>query len=455
AARDTIWVTFYQRPVAFAGEDDAVCGNQYGLLAELSIPESPNYTPLMQWGIAGHPSGESADISSINVAQTTLTVTSSGMWEVTLTERNSLLSSCYSRDTAIIEFVEIPVVNAGPDKDVCGNCTTLDGTTGGFGGSWLANGSNFVDYYAGNTEVCVASYGSRTFTWIETNSAITSSQNCSSTDDVVITFWRQPTAVILTDEADSVACGLTFDNLRAENPGSGVTGRWWNENPASTYQDEFDFYTSVTVPSYGYHDFYWIEETGPMLMPGFCTDTAGPLTIHFLNEHPIHAGFDRDVFGYECQLEGSSVCETDPYTSCYYLWVTYGAIVEDVNSLQTSLSVSEYGEYTFILVSEYMNMQGCTDNDTVKINFRDPIEFGVDETEKYDFEIFPNPTSGLFTLQSEHRIESIIITAINGKEVMQIDSPQSVIDISNLDQGIYIIKIAIFEGLIVLKIVKH
>jgi hypothetical protein len=106
-------------------------------------------------------------------------------------------------DTVSIEFVEVPVVSAGQDKDVCGNCALLEGTSGGYSGTWLANGSVYDDFDNPNTEACVAANGPTTFTWLETNWATTQSLTCSATDDVVITFWTLPTAVVMSGDPDS------------------------------------------------------------------------------------------------------------------------------------------------------------------------------------------------------------------------------------------------------------
>lgn len=347
-------------------------------------------------------------------------------------------------DTVVVEFVEIPVVYAGPDKDVCGNCTQLEAVSGGFGGAWLPNGAAFDNYANLNTEACVNQYIPKTFTWLETNNANTNSLSCSDMDEVVVTFWRQPTAVILTDEVDSVACGLTFHDLHAENPGSGVTGRWWHHDPEITFPIEGNYIASITVPNYGYHDFYWIVETGPELMPGFCVDTAGPFRIHFIDEHPIHAGIDRVIFGYECQLEGTSVSETNPYTDCNYFWSSEAALFEDLNDLQTNVTVSEYGEYEFVLFSSYINMTGCTDSDTVKINFRDPIYQGIDDESVVDFKIFPNPAWDYITIQSDKNISSIQIFDISGKLLTSTDTDFDFIDVSALKQGLY--RLAIYTA---------
>jgi hypothetical protein len=445
---DTMYVSFYQRPDAFAGLDDAVCGNEYILQAELSIPESANYTPLMQWGIAGHPSGESANISSINTTQPNLTVSSDGLWQVTFTERNSLLSSCYSRDTAIIEFVEIPIVNAGQDFSVCGYCVELGSFNDGY---WTSDCIGFTDY---GELVCVGGYGVCTFEYHEVNSAYHSSLTCEGTDLIDITFWRQPTAQILSEESDSVVCGLQFNNLIAEDSGNGITGFWYNNNPATLYGDALSNSTWVEVPNDGYYNFYWIEDSGPLLMPGFCSDTAGPLRIHFLNSEPLFAGNDMSIVGYTFPLSANSDID-DPYSECTYLWENVNAVFLDSSSLQTLAYVTAFGQYDFILTSSYDNLNSCVDSDTVRITFTNSSQQGIDSEDNVSLEIFPNPTNGIISIDSEYTIDYIVITDLNGRQILQIESPFSEIDISALEQGVYFIKISTAEGAWTTKIVKQ
>jgi hypothetical protein len=446
---DTMHVTFYQRPVAFAGDDDAVCGNQYNLHAELSIPESSNYTPLMQWGIAGHPSGESADISSINVAQTTLTVSSSGLWEVTLTERNSLLSSCYSRDTAIIEFVEIPVVNAGPDFSVCGSCVFI--------GDPYLDGyftSECTGWYSWQyEEICVAEYDVFTFVYHEFNSAQFSALTCEGTDSFDVAFWRMPTANIITDSIDEFVCGNQYDNLIAEAPDTGNFGYWWS--PTTDYVVTLSDSTAITeVDYYGPNNYFWVETFVSPEYSAFCSDTAGPITLTFLIEEPIFAGCDMIVTDEFVELNAISNAGFFPNTECSYQWTCANATIYNPQNLDAFAVLPEFGEYYFVLHSYYNNLLSCYDSDTVKINYLNP-NAGVIESENFDFSIFPNPTTGQITLQSEHRVESVIITDINGKQVLQIESPPSIIDISSFEQGIYFLQIETREGIVTTKIVKQ
>jgi gliding motility-associated-like protein len=378
---DTMTVIFYKKPVANAGLDDEICGRDYCVGAVFSLPETPNYTPFGTWAVASRPTPEAqADIEPQTGDSVCVSVTHHGIWEFRFRENNSVLSSCFSADTVRIEFVEVPVVDAGEDKDVCGTTTQLEATTSAFTGTWLPNGASFVDYSDPHTNTSVSVYGPLNYIWLESNTAETSSLSCSSQDTVVITYWRVPQAVILTDEADSTTCGLTFENLRAQQPGSGITGFWWNEtDPDADYGDPNSHNTHVTVSDYGYHDFYWVATNGPTFQPDFCLDTAGPLRIHFIEIPTANAGGDTLFCGYTGQLGalpslGTGVWSTPSSALVYF---------EDENDPNTEITsqVLNTGNATyphFNLIWTEDNTNGCTDKDTIKVIFARVPHSGFD-----------------------------------------------------------------------------
>ncbi|MDD2636791.1 MAG: hypothetical protein PHW82_14965, partial [Bacteroidales bacterium] len=200
---DTMNVTFFKEPIANAGISNVVCGKIYELGAVYDITESGTYSPSGLWSVYDKPNPDaSANIVNPSNDSTTVSVSHNGIWIFRRRENNSLMPSCYSTDTVQIEFVEIPIISAGDDQDVCGTCTDLEATSGGFEGSWTDNGSAYDNYNDPNTHVCQSGYGPITYTWLESNQATTDSTfSCSSKDTVVITYWRIPTANILTDTA--------------------------------------------------------------------------------------------------------------------------------------------------------------------------------------------------------------------------------------------------------------
>ncbi|MDD2385680.1 MAG: gliding motility-associated C-terminal domain-containing protein [Bacteroidales bacterium] len=369
---DTMWVTFYDRPTANAGLDRAVCGKVHELGAVYDISETANYSPSGWWSTYQKPLPEAQiNIQPQNNDTAICTVSHNGIYQFIFRENNSNLTMCYDTDTVKIEFVEIPVISAGEDHNACGTCTTLGGTSGGFDGSWLANGSAYDDYEDPNTHVCQSGYGPIVYTWLESNQAMTDPTfSCSSKDTVIVTYWRIPTANILTDTADSTTCGLRFNRLRAENPGSGIRGYWYTNNSATDFGDEFSVNTWTIVPNYGYHDFYWIEETGPAYAQGFCTDTAGPLRIHFIQIPNANAGIDTLFCGYTGTLDaipsvGTGVWSTPSVTNISF---------EDQNDPNTQITsnIINTGNPSNPYFNIYWtedNTNGCTDRDTIKVTF--------------------------------------------------------------------------------------
>ena len=370
---DTILVNFYEQPQAYAGVDSAVCGNTYQLGAVFDISETGNYSPSGAWSVYQKPvPAAQTNIQPQNNDTAMCTVSHYGIYQFIFKDINTNLPSCYDTDTVLIEFLEIPVVYAGEDKDVCGNCTELEATSGGYNGFWLANGSTCEDYEDPNTIVCQSTYGSVEYIWFESNQAWTNPTfACSSEDTVIITYWRIPTATILTDEADSTTCGLTFDRLRAENPGSGITGYWYTSSPATDFEDEFSFTTTwTTVPNYGYYDFYWIEQTGPSYYPDFCTDTAGPLTVHFIEMPVANARSDTLFCGFSGNLNAIPSVGTGVWSTPSVSNITFDD-QNDPNAGITS-SIINTGHPTnpyFYLIWSEDNTNGCTDSDTIKVIF--------------------------------------------------------------------------------------
>ncbi len=368
---DTILVNFYEQPQAYAGVDSAVCGNTYQLGAVFDISETDNYSPSGVWSVYQKPvPAAQTNIQPQNNDTAMCTVSHYGIYQYIFIDINTNLPSCYDTDTVLIEFLEIPVVYAGEDKDVCGSCTELEAISGGYNGSWLANGSTCEDYEDPNTIVCQSTYGSVEYIWFESNQAWTNPTfACSSEDTVIITYWRIPTATILTDEADSTTCGLTFDRLRAENPGSGITGYWWSPSA----QIEYDYgqpNCTAIAPQYGHLDFYWIEETGPSYYPDFCTDTAGPLTIHFIEMPVANAGSDTLFCGFSGNLNAIPSVGTGVWGSPSASNFSIDGI-NDPNTLITSniLNAENPSYPYFNLIWTEDNTNGCTDSDTIKVIF--------------------------------------------------------------------------------------
>jgi gliding motility-associated-like protein len=368
---DTMWLTFYQQPVANAGLDDAVCGLNTELQAFYDLHEHNDLYPTGIWSVGIGQLGEFADFSDIYQANSLLSVSAPGIWGFIFRESNYLLNSCYDTDTVIIEFVETPVISAGPDMEICGNNATLNAVSGGFTGTWLpVPGIVYENYSDPQTNITGISGTTYTLSWLESNQATTSTLSCSAIDEMILTLWKMPTANILTDAADSFTCGRRFNNLRAENPGSDIRGYWYDTNPGTIYGQYDSIRTWVEVYDHGCFDFFWIEETGPIHLPGFCADTAGPLNICFIEIPDANAGNDTIFCGLTGSLNAVPTVGTGVWSNPTFANISFSNNHDPMTTISTLIynSNSENPEsYTLVWTED--NGGGCTDSDIVEVFF--------------------------------------------------------------------------------------
>ena len=443
-SKDTMWVSFYQIPESYAGIDNAFCGKIGELGAVFSLPENPNYTPDVWWSLISRPTVyATGNIYQIDNDSSQLQVSHYGIYEFAFRESNSYLPTCYSKDTVQIEFVEIPVVDAGEDFDVCGSVTNLNASNCEFYCHWYEPfwPSPIEDIEDPNSLVYSYSYGPVTHIWQGFNSAITTSLECVGNDSVTVTFWRRPTANIITNPSDTLNCGLSTQILEAEDPGSGITGYWYGDNPAIIYENEFTLNPVITVPDYGDYEFYWIEETGPALQPNFCRDTAGPFVLSFLEAPELFVGLDDSVYGNEYLLHGEVSTEPNQDIPFVNYWSDVdGATIENQYAVQTEVSVTTFGAYEFVLTTSYENFSSCYDKDTVIIEFLD--EDLIDGNaiiidifaENPDIDLNGNQVLVYLYMENSSKSNEIVLYAekLNGY------ANQAVFE--NLDDGIYYIQ---------------
>ncbi|MEA3448993.1 MAG: T9SS type A sorting domain-containing protein, partial [Bacteroidota bacterium] len=115
---DTAYITFYEAPEAYAGQDDVSCGMNYQLSAYYTLPPTTSYTPSVQWSsLPDNPS--SADFIDSSIPNAMVNVEEAGEYGFVWRENNSLLTSCNDRDTVWIEFKNKPIANAGNDTIFC------------------------------------------------------------------------------------------------------------------------------------------------------------------------------------------------------------------------------------------------------------------------------------------------------------------------------------------------
>ena len=387
---DTMNVRFLAAPKPIAGRDFAKCGRDYTLNGAWGLPPSETYSPTCTWTNLTRPQGAHAPTwpNGNNDISVPVHVNDFGIYTFEIRETNTAgdASSCYSSDTVTIEFMQEPVVNAGPDFRVCG----LDFTMNAIGshvegedsitGSWICqSGGNaaFDDRTDPHTSGHFSSYGEAEFWWIETNHPHIETldpETCASHDAVTVTFFEVPSASINMNAADTIACGFTFEVLRADPSGSGIEGMWIGEPGAyASFGAGSSNITDVTVDRYGKHSFYWVEFNGPTDDQHFCKDTSDAWTVLFV-EKPV-AQITDTIMRF-CASDGQLHVAFNGVGDGRWSASVPQSIVwfddrNDPNTpIHTNILNSENPAYPYYMLYWHVeNTDFCSDEDSIKVTF--------------------------------------------------------------------------------------
>ncbi|MDR2008981.1 MAG: CUB domain-containing protein, partial [Bacteroidales bacterium] len=373
-----VTVNMYQKPVANAGLDATICGNEYTLGAVFNIPENDDYIPWGSWSAILENPGETANIQqsttdhSINDT-VSVSVSSSRIWQFVFTERNGnpAIGECLSRDTVRVEFVNYPSVYVGEDRNICGNRDTLRAQDGNAsGGFWSSSHSANIDDSNVRITGVTGDYGiNYRFVWYAHNNSISGIEPaavCPSSDTVYITFWEKPSAAITTPAEDADQCGRTdiCNVLKADPPGSGITGYWKGATNVS-FSDEHSASNVciLSVPFFRPYEFMWIEYVNSMPQ-NFCADTAR-FTITFHEMPNANAGNDTLFCGSRGTIRatpsvGTGLWKSDRVDNV----IGFG---NETNATTTIDCDVYFGTYDIIWL-ERNNI--CTDGDTIKVTFQ-------------------------------------------------------------------------------------
>ncbi len=82
---------------------------------------------------------------------------------------------------------------------------------------------------------------------------------------------------------------------------------------------------------------------------------------------------------------------------------------------------------------------------------------GTDEFEISKVNIYPNPTSNSWNINSDYTIENVLVYDVSGKVIMTLtpNTLQTIIDASSLNAGIYFAKIETAVGVKDIKLIKR
>lgn len=332
----TVTVNYYQQPVANAGFGGGECDLDFQLGATPSVG-------IGTWTATGP--GTANFSPNANDPNAVVDVSVYGTYTFKWTENNF---GCTDAASVSVQFDEVTTANAGTGGNECDLNFVLNATLSTGTGLWTATGPGNAFYSNSSSPTATATvdmYGTYIFTWTETNG------NCSGTDNVTVNFYQQPVA---NTGSDIDACDLTTLMNATPSAGNGVWAQT-NGPGTSTFADNTDAHTSVTVSQYGTYTYSWTETNGT------CSSNATVLVNYY--EQPVaNAGTGGDACDLDFSLNGVASVGVG-------LWTATGpgtaAFTNDL-SASTDVTVSTYGTYTFT----WTEINGtCQDAASVTVNF--------------------------------------------------------------------------------------
>ncbi|NEN21995.1 hypothetical protein G3O08_00565 [Cryomorpha ignava] len=326
---DTAEILFIEQPVAYAGTDVEVCGNE----AEISGIDAIGNG---EWSL---PAGISStqDLTDLSI---TITGGSYGSFDIIRTLVNQLF--CSDSDTATVIFTEIPVVALGGDQNVCDSLTLVNFTLPIGDLNWELSPNLTAIASVAVPQELSGDYG--------IHQAILHADNgygCIHSDTLNLNFVVQPALQAVL--ADTV-CGLEYV-FNAETIAE--TAYWLPPNNA-TISDLANPNSLVTANVQGDYIFQWVAENG-----GFCLDTSD-VAVTFYNQPVSNAGENLMICGLSTTLDATS-------SAGVLLWEDQPGLTFTNPLSQNSLLAADwYGNYS-ISLTETNGI--CADSDTVEIQF--------------------------------------------------------------------------------------
>lgn len=444
---DNITITVNSLPTANAGADQSICT---GSATTISASGGVTYS----WD-----NGLGSGVSHL------VSPTSSTTYNVTVTDANG----CIDSDNLLVTVNALPVINLGPDQQLCfGNTATLDAGSGFSNYNWsttentqtiLAPASgiysvtvtdgngcqnsddvnitinpeiianpNSTDATCGNSDGSASvaptgGSGSFTYSWnpipgtgpgisaVPSGSysvTITDAAGCQIIETIVINDLGGPT---LSGAGTNVNCegGNDGSATVTTSGGSSPFNYLWDDPLAQTTS------TAVNLEA-GTYSVTVIDNNG-------CTSIE-TVIISFDNPNPtIFLGNDTTI----CQMD---VLTLDAGNGFSYLW-------SDGSSGQT-LSVTTTGDYSV----EITDGNGCTGIDTIAIAVE--LCTGLSDYRKNrGINIYPNPGKGLIniTIPSGEKIKAVELYSLDGRLILNQQQGTPQLNLDHLPANQYLLKV--------------
>ena len=335
---DTIDVSFFEQPIAYAGNNDSICGNQAIMNAVASVGDGV-WTSTSSAGTANFAFPD-ADDSPVNVSDF-------GIYTFTWKETNAI---CSDSANIYYGFFEQPTANAGLGGDTCGLRFPLEAipsVTGSTGNWYKFSGTGTASFAPENSNVSVAEVdnsGMYGFSWIERNVI------CIDTSLAVQVEYLE---VPIADPGDGGDVCALSQQLEAVD--YGVPGIWTSPGmvftPNNTTPDAL-----ATVADTGLFKANWMVDNGT------CSADS-TITLHFRYRPQVIVNQTDDVCGETARLSATTDIGSGIWTA---LSSNENITFQNPTAEETDVTIENYGQYQFMWKA---NNGECADSASTQFVF--------------------------------------------------------------------------------------
>ena len=172
---------------------------------------------------------------------------------------------------------------------------------------------------------------------------------------------------------------------------------------------------------------------------------------------------DAPVINVYAENSGLVVIEWEAVETAIFYYVYHkGNLVGNGQVMGTEVEIKVYPETEYCFTVTAVNTVGESEHSneacaTTPAEGEDPINPDSNiEVAENDFVIYPNPVNDRLYIETETEVKEVVVYDIFGRrqELSAVSHQLSAIDVSNLNSGIYFVKVVTSEGEIVKRFVK-
>lgn len=422
SSSDEVQVTFVETPIAYAGEEDFVCGTSYNLNGSVNVGNGI-------WSIITAPPG--TNLADTNDPNTTITVPNAGT-TITL-EWAATNGICTDIDMLNVTF------NAAPS--IANIVETCDALNENYTLTFEIMGGDMASYFEvagqgvimGNvfTSEPILSGVAYTFDIEDSNGCgpvnISGLKNCDCTtfsgtmSSVPITVCEDEPLFSLNNEDEALDGNDILVYILHDNNGA-TLGTILDENTTGTFV--FDASAMTYGTTYYISAVAGNNNGGTIDLMDGCLSVAAGTPISFVQNPVADAGIGGNVCGEVYSLNAVPSVGTGTWTASPSAGVSFA----NSSSAATEVTISNYNTYTFTWTEN--NGAGCIDAAEVMVTFNETpmIILGNDVTVcDFEYTFDTNVSVGTGTWE---------VTPDVGVTFADINDPQTTVDI--VVEGVYL-----------------